>query len=128
MRIPIETDKAAKAIGPYSQAVKAGGLLFISGQLGIDPESGTIKAVEVMGQTKQAMENIAGILDSEGLTFADVVKTTVFVADLREYARINDVYGSYFSDNYPARSAVQVAQLPKAAKVEIEAIAVLRGK
>lgn len=119
----IETPNAPQAIGPYSQAVKAGGLVFISGQIPLDPESGQMTAVDVIGQTRQVMENIKAILEAEGMGFENVAKTTIYLTDLSDFGRVNDVYGSYFGDAPPARATVQVAALPKGAKVEIEAVA-----
>lgn len=126
MKVVIETSAAPQAIGPYSQAIKANGFLFISGQIPIDPETGQMSAVDVVAQTKQVMQNLGAILNAEGLGFKDVVKTTVFLTDLTEFTRVNETYGSYFESAPPARATVQVAALPKGAKVEVEAIAVLR--
>lgn len=119
----IETPNAPQAIGPYSQAVKAGGLVFISGQIPLDPGSGQMTAVDVIGQTRQVMENIKAILEAEGMGFENVAKTTIYLTDLSDFGRVNEVYGSYFGDAPPARATVQVAALPKGAKVEIEAVA-----
>ena len=126
MKVVIETAAAPQAIGPYSQAIKANGFLFISGQLPIDPQTGQMSAVDAVAQTKQAMENLGAILNAEGLRFVDVVKTTIYLTDLTEFARVNECYGAYFESAPPARATVQVAALPKGAKVEVEAIAVLR--
>jgi len=126
MKVVIETAAAPKAIGPYSQAVKANGFLFVSGQIPVEPETGQMTAVDVVAQTKQVMENLGAILNAEGLGFADVVKTTIYLTDLSEFARVNEAYGAYFESAPPARATVQVAALPKGAKVEIEAIAALR--
>jgi len=126
MRVKIETSEAPAAIGPYSQAIKASGFLFVSGQIPIDPKTGQIDAVDVVGQTTQVMNNISAILNAEGLSFSEVVKTTIFLTDLSEFARVNDIYGSYFKSDPPARSTVQVVALPKGAKVEIEVVAALR--
>jgi 2-iminobutanoate/2-iminopropanoate deaminase len=125
MRAKIETPNAPAAIGPYSQAIKANGFLFISGQIPLDPETGQMDAVDVVGQTKRVMENLNGILASEGMTFQDVVKTTIFLTDISDFGRVNDVYTSFMAGDAPARSTIQVAALPRGAKVEIEAIAVL---
>ena len=120
----IHTDQAPAAIGPYSQAVRAGQLVFTAGQLGIDPTTG--KLVEgVEAQTHQAMRNLQAILQAAGSDLAHVVKTTIFVADLNDFATINTVYGSYFEGAPPARSTVQVARLPLDARVEIEMVAVV---
>lgn len=125
MKTAVSTPDAPAAIGPYSQAIKANGFMFLSGQIPLDPESGQITAVDAVAQTKQVMKNIEAVLTSQGLTFDDVVKTTIFLTNLVDFTRINDVYGAYFKENPPARSTVQVAALPKGAKVEIEVVAVL---
>jgi 2-iminobutanoate/2-iminopropanoate deaminase len=125
VRIKVETPNAPAAIGPYSQAIKAGGFLFISGQIPIDPATGRM-TVDTTSQTKQVMRNLEAILAAEGLTFADVVKTTIYLTNLDDFARVNEVYGSYFELDPPARATVQVAALPKGAKVEIDAVAVFR--
>lgn len=126
MRVKVETDKAPQAIGPYSQAIKANGFLFVSGQIPLDPETGQLIAVDAVAQTKQVMENLKAILEAEGLTMADVVKTTIYLSDLADFGRVNETYGSYFDADPPARATVAVAGLPKGAKVEIEAVAVVR--
>lgn len=126
MRLKIETANAPAAIGPYSQAIKASGFLFVSGQIPIDPASGQITAVDAVAQTRQVMENLSAILNAEGLSMADVVKTTIFLTDLVDFGRVNEVYAAYFTSDPPARSTVQVAALPKGAKVEIEVVAALR--
>jgi 2-iminobutanoate/2-iminopropanoate deaminase len=118
----IATDKAPAAIGPYSQAVCVGGLVFLSGQLALDPVSGNLVEGGIQAQTKQALENVKAILDKADLTLDNVIKTTVFLADINDFAAMNEVYGQYFTDNYPARSAVQVAALPKGGLVEIECV------
>ena len=123
MKKIISTDKAPAAIGPYSQAVEAGGLIFISGQLPIDPATGAMAAAEIKAQTEAVIKNLEGILASEGLTLANVLKTTVFMADLGQFAQMNEVYGKFFSANPPARATIEVKALPKAALVEIEAVA-----
>lgn len=125
MRTRIETDKAPAAVGPYSQAIKANGFLFVSGQIPLDPESGQMTAVDVVAQTKQVMENLKAILDAEGLTTASIVKTTIYLTDLADFGRVNEAYGACFDADPPARATVQVAALPKGAKIEIEAVAVL---
>lgn len=119
----ISTDKAPAAIGPYSQALDTGDMLFISGQIPIDPATGTMPE-SVTDQAKQVLTNITNILAEAGLTMANVVKTSVFLADLNDFAAVNEVYASFFAEPYPARSCVQVAAIPKGAKVEIETIAV----
>jgi len=118
----ISTEKAPKAIGPYSQAVRAGNLLFISGQLPIDPASGDMPA-SAAAQTERSLQNLKAIVEAAGMTMADVVKVNVFMADLSEFATMNEVYGRYFSAPFPARAAVEVSRLPKDAMVEIEAVA-----
>ena len=125
MKTVVSASDAPQAIGPYSQAIKANGFMFLSGQIPMNPESGRIEAVDTVGQTRQVMENIQAVLGSEGLLFSDVVKTTIFLTNLDDFTRVNEVYGSYFEEDPPARSTVQVAGLPKGAKVEIEVVAVL---
>ena len=119
----IQTDKAPKAIGPYSQAVQAGSFVFISGQIPIDPATGELVGGEIQQQTRQVMENIKQILESQRLGFADVVKTTIFLKDMGAFSQVNEVYGSYFPGEPPARSTIEVAKLPKNAEIEIETIA-----
>ena len=116
--------KAPAALGPYSSAVRAGDTLYLSGQLGIDPVTGEL-AEGVEAQARQAMQNIAAVLEEAGASFDDVVKMTVLLADIDDFAAVNEVYGSFLAAPYPARSAFQVAAIPKGALVEIEAIAVL---
>lgn len=124
MKNVLNTDKAPLAIGPYSQGVDTGNLLFLSGQLPICPEKGDIVATDIEGQTKQSLENVKAILASVGCTMDDVVKTTVFLNDIADFGKMNEVYEGFFSEgNYPARSAFQVAALPKNALVEIEVVA-----
>ncbi len=123
MKTTIATDKAPKAVGPYAQAIVAGGFLFTAGQLGLDPESGQFAGEDVAAQTKQAMENLKAILAEAGCTFADVVKTTIYVTDLAHFKTVNAIYGSYVGETPPARSTVQVAALPLDGLVEIEMIA-----
>lgn len=122
----IATDKAPGAIGPYSQAVRAGGFLFCSGQIPLDPASGELVGGTISEQTEQVMENISAVLASAGLTFPDVVKSTIYLADLGDFAAVNAVYGKRFSAEPPARSTVEVKGLPKDARVEIEVIALAR--
>ena len=121
---PIVTANAPAAIGPYSQAIHAGNTVYVSGQLPIDPATGAFAGDDIAAQTRQALTNIRSILEEAGLSMRDVVKTTVLLADIREFAAMNEVYAEFFTPPYPARAAFQVAALPKAAKVEIEAIAV----
>lgn len=121
----VQTQKAPAAIGPYSQAVRAGGFLFVSGQLPLDPVSGAMAAADVAGQTRKALENMGEILRAAGAAYRDVVKTTVFMTDLGRFAEMNGVYAEFFPDTPPARAAVQVSALPKGALVEISALAAL---
>ena len=122
MKTQIDTPKAPGAIGPYSQAVKANGLIFVSGQLPITPADGTMGEC-IKCQTRQSLENAKAILEAAGASFADVVKTTVFLADMSLFGAMNEVYAEYFSAPYPARCAFAVKELPKQALVEIEMIA-----
>ena len=119
------TEKAPAVIGPYSQAVKLGELLFVSGQLAFDKETGQLIEGGIQEQTRKVLENAKIILDEAGSSLEKVVKTTIFLTDLDNFGKVNDVYGEYFPDNFPARSCVQVAALPKGAPVEIEFIASL---
>lgn len=121
-RQAISTAGAPAAIGPYSQAIATDGLVFCSGQLGLDPETGEL-ADGVEAQADRAMRNLVAVLDAAGLAIADVVKTTIFLADIGDFATVNAIYGRYMPDPPPARSTVQVAALPKGGRVEIEAIA-----
>lgn len=123
MKNVIHTVSAPAAIGPYSQAIQMGDFLFTSGQLGILPETGEL-APGVEAQTEWALKNLGAILTEAGMSYANVLKTTVFVADLADFAKVNAVYQKYFENTYPARSCVQVAALPKGGLVEIECIAV----
>jgi len=120
----IFTEKAPQPIGPYSQAVAANGLLFVSGQIALDPATGNFAAGSVQDQTKRVFENIKAILAQAGLSLSDVVKATLFVKDLNSFEAINKIYSEYFSENKPARSTVEVSRLPKGADIEIEVIAV----
>ena len=119
----IQTDKAPKAIGPYSQAIQAGNLLFLSGQIPLDPKTGELRKGDVCQQTKQVLENIKGLLESQGLGMEDVIKVTIFLKDMGNFNQVNEVYATYFSSSPPARSTVEVAKLPRDAEIEIEAIA-----
>ena len=119
----IQTEKAPKALGPYSQAIQAGSFLFISGQLPIDPATGELIKGDIQEQTRQVFENMKQILEAQRLTLKDVVKTTLFLKDMGNFAKVNEIYAAYFTTEPPARAAVQVARLPKDAEVEIEAIA-----
>ena len=127
MKKIISTTDAPAAIGPYSQAIRSGDLIFCSGQIPLDPKSGQIVSDDIMPQTRRVMDNISGILKSEGLSLADVLKTTIFLTDLGDFQTVNDIYGSYYRSEPPARSTVQVSALPKGAKVEIEVIARANG-
>jgi 2-iminobutanoate/2-iminopropanoate deaminase len=124
MKEIISTSEAPGAIGPYSQAVRTGRFLFCSGQIPLDPKSGQIVAGDIAAQTRRVLDNIAAILKAEGLGFDHVVKTTIFLTNLGDFQTVNEIYGSYFKQDPPARSTVQVAALPKGANVEIEVIAV----
>ena len=126
-RTAIVTPEAPAAIGPYSQAVAAGGFLFCSGQLGLDPATGDFAGGDVEAQAGRALMNLGNVLEAAGCTFEDVVKTTIFLADMADFAAVNAVYGRFVTDPPPARSTVQVAALPKGGRVEIEAIARLRS-
>jgi 2-iminobutanoate/2-iminopropanoate deaminase len=121
----ISSPDAPKAIGPYSQAIRAGNLLFLSGQIPLDPASGNVIDGDVTAQTERVLSNISAVLQAAGATFANVVRTTVFLADMNEFAAMNAVYGKHVVDPPPARSTVQVARLPKDVRVEIDVIAVL---
>jgi 2-iminobutanoate/2-iminopropanoate deaminase len=123
MKQAISSPEAPKAIGPYSQAVRAGQLLFVSGQVPLDPATGQIVDGDIAAQTRRVFDNLAAVLKAGGRSFADVVRTTVFLADMNDFATVNEVYGTYFSEPYPARATVQVARLPKDARVEIDVIA-----
>ena len=121
--IAIHTEHAPAAIGPYSQAIQAGNTIYVSGQLPIDPATGEFAGADIAAQTRQSLTNIKAILEANGMTMANVVKTTVLLEDISAFAAMNAVYAEFFSEPYPARAAYQVAALPKAAKIEIEAIA-----
>ena len=123
MKEAVSSPEAPKAIGPYSQAVRAGQLLFVSGQVPLDPATGQIVAGDIETQTRRVFDNLAAVLKAGGRSFADVVRTTVFLADMNDFTAVNDVYGTYFSAPYPARATVQVARLPKDARIEIDVIA-----
>ncbi len=120
----ISTDKAPQAIGPYSQAIQVGEFLFLSGQIPLDPSTGEMDREDIQGQTRRVMENLKAVLESQGLTMESIVKTTIFLTDMGNFAKVNEIYGGYFSENPPARSTVQVSNLPRGAAIEIEAIAV----
>ncbi len=122
----IQTDRAPKAIGPYSQAIQVGNLLFLSGQIPIDPKTGEMIGGDIRQQTRQVLENIKGLLGSQGLEMEDVIKATIFLKDMGSFSQVNEVYAAYFSSSPPARSTVEVAGLPRDAEIEIEAIALIR--
>lgn len=121
----VQTEKAPKALGPYSVAVKAGDFVFTSGQVGIDPAHGAIVTGGIEAETRQVLKNLTAVLEAAGASLQDVVKTTVFLKDMGDFAVMNGIYAEFFTENPPARSAVQVAALPKGALVEIEAVALL---
>ncbi|NIS67997.1 MAG: reactive intermediate/imine deaminase [Proteobacteria bacterium] len=121
----ISTDKAPQAIGPYSQGIQVGEFLFLSGQIPLDPSTGEMVREDIQGQTRRVMENLKAVLESQGLTMESVVKTTIFLTDMGNFAKVNEIYGGYFSENPPARSTVQVSSLPRGVAIEIEAIAVV---
>ena len=122
------TDKAPKAIGPYSAGVSTGHLVFTAGQLGMNPETGELVEGGIQAQTQQALKNLQAVLEAAGSGLENVVKTTVFLNDISEFGLMNEIYGTFFTENFPARSAFQVAALPKAAAVEIEAVALVPGE
>ena len=119
----IATEKAPKALGPYSQALKSGGFVYCSGQIPINPATNAIEAVTIEDQTRQAISNLSNVLEAAGTSLSRVVKTTVFIKDMNDFAALNAVYAEMFGDTKPARSCVEVARLPKDVKVEIECIA-----
>ena len=121
----IQTEAAPAAIGPYSQALRVGNFVFTSGQIPLDPKSGDVVGLEIHEQARQVFENLKGVLSGAGLSLSDVVKTTVFLAHMSDFAEMNEVYAQYFGDNKPARSTVEVARLPKDVLIEIECIAVV---
>lgn len=123
MKKAIHTDKAPAAIGPYSQAVRWGNVIYVSGQIPIDPSTGAFAGEDIAAQTRQSLTNIKNILEAEGLDLSRVVKTTVMLQDIADFAAMNEVYAEFFTAPYPARAAYQVAALPKGARVEIECVA-----
>jgi 2-iminobutanoate/2-iminopropanoate deaminase len=127
MRDAVATERAPGAIGPYSQAIRAGGLLFVSGQVALDPDTGRIVEGDIAAQTERVMQNLEAILSSAGASLQSVVRTTVYLADMNEFAAMNEVYGHFFDTPAPARSTVQVSRLPRDARIEIDAIALLPG-
>jgi 2-iminobutanoate/2-iminopropanoate deaminase len=123
MKEVISTDRGPKAIGPYSQAIRANGFIFASGQIALDPRTQQLVGGDVTAQTERVLENLKGIVEAAGSSLDKVVRTTVFLADMNEFAAMNDVYGGYFAQNAPARSTVQAARLPRDVRVEIDVIA-----
>ena len=123
MNKALHTDKAPAAIGPYSQAIAADDTVYVSGQLPIDPSTGSFAGEDIASQTRQSLTNIKNILESGGFSMKDVVKTTVLLADINDFTAMNEVYAEFFEEPYPARAAFQVAAIPKGALVEIEAVA-----
>lgn len=121
----INTSNAPAAIGPYSQAIKAGNLLFVSGQLPINPDTGVLISDDIKKAAKQSMDNLGAILKEAGTSMDNVIKTTVFLSDMKNFAAFNETYGTYFKDKMPARSAIQIGKLPKDAIVEVEAIVLI---
>jgi len=119
----VETTNAPAAIGPYSQAVRAGSLLFVSGQIPLDPKSGQLVAGGIEAETRQVLENLRAILHAAGSSFEHVVKTTIFLQDMQQFQKVNEIYGSYFKALFPARATVEVARLPRNVQVEIDCIA-----
>jgi 2-iminobutanoate/2-iminopropanoate deaminase len=122
---PVATDRGPKAIGPYSQAIKANGFVFLSGQIALDPRTQQVLEGDVAAQTERVLENLKGIVEAAGSTMQRVVKTTVFLADMNDFAAMNEVYSRYFVGHPPARSTVEVARLPRDVRVEIDLIALL---
>lgn len=121
---PIKPENAPKALGPYTPAVKLGDFVYLSGQVPLDPKTNEIVGTTIEEQTHQVMKNIKAVLEEMGLGFQHIMKTTIFVADMNDFAKLNEVYGSYLEEPYPARSCVEVARLPKDVKVEIECIVI----
>ena len=124
----VETAEAPKAIGPYSQAIVANGFVFAAGQIGSDPKTGKLVEGGIEAETEQALKNIEAVLKAAGSSMKDVVKATVFLADMNDFAKMNAIYGKWMGEPYPARSTVQVARLPRDARIEIEVVAVLSKK
>lgn len=125
VRQAVSSDQAPAAIGPYSQAIKAGSLLFVSGQIPLDPATGAMVDGDIAAQTHRVFANLKAILEAAGASFDHVVRTTVYLADMNDFGTVNDIYGTYFSSPAPARATVQAARLPKDARVEIDVIAAL---
>ena len=127
MKQAVSSLNAPKAIGPYSPAMRSGQLLFMSGQVALDPATGQMIAGDITTETRRVMDNLGALLKAAGLSFSDVVRTTVFLTDLGDFATVNEVYGTYFTPPAPARATVQVARLPRDARIEIDAIAAYEG-
>lgn len=125
MKEIIATNNAPDAIGPYSQAVRAGDMVFVSGQIPIDPATGSFVSDDVAEQSEQVLKNLSAVLEAAGSSLKSVVKTTVFLADMNDFTAMNEVYARYFTENFPARATVQAARLPKDARVEIDCIALI---
>jgi len=125
VREAVASDAAPKAIGPYSQAIRAGSLLFVSGQIPLDPATGAMVEGDIAAQTRRVFANLQAILEAAGASFDNVVRTTVYLADMNDFATVNEIYGTYFSSPAPARATVQAARLPRDARVEIDLIASL---
>jgi 2-iminobutanoate/2-iminopropanoate deaminase len=125
LREPVKTTHAPAALGPYSQAIKAGGFVYVSGQVAINPETGEFVAGGIAEQTERVLKNVAAVLEAAGSSLDQVVKTTVFLADMDEFGAMNEVYAKFFREAPPARATVQAARLPKDARVEIEAVALV---
>ncbi len=119
----IKTDKAAQPVGPYNQAIKANGILYVSGQIPLDPETGELLKGDVQEQTKMVMKNMGAILEAAGMDFSNVIKCSIFISDMNDFPKINEIYASYFKGEPPARETVQVCALPKFVDVEISCIA-----
>jgi 2-iminobutanoate/2-iminopropanoate deaminase len=128
MKQAVSSPGAPKAIGPYSPAIRTGQLLFVSGQVPFDPATGALVTGDIAAETRQVLENVGALLKAGGLDFSAVVRTTVFLADMNDFAAMNAVYGGYFTEPYPARATVQVARLPRDARIEIDAIASYEGR
>jgi 2-iminobutanoate/2-iminopropanoate deaminase len=124
MKTIINTDNAPAPIGPYSQAVMTGNMLFVSGQIAIDPSNGNLITINIIQETSQVMKNISNILAAAGMQFSNVVKTTIFLMDMKDFPHVNEVYAQFFEKDFPARETVQVAGLPKGVNVEISVVAV----
>lgn len=124
MKTIINTDNAPAPIGPYNQAVAAGNFIFLSGQIALNPSTGDLITADIKTETKQVMDNIGAILTEAGIDFSNVVKTSIFLTDMQNFAQVNEVYGTYFKDQFPARETIQVAGLPKGVNVEITVTAI----